>query len=624
VSGKLRVEKQGAVGWIVFDQPAKKNAINGAMWRAIPPAMQDLDADPQVRCVAFRGEGTEAFAAGADISEFEKVRADKGAVSAYDDLLDQVLHAIQDSRKPSVAMIHGFCLGGGLEIALACDLRYCGQSAQFGIPAAKLGLAYNVEGHKRIIETVGHARAREIMFLGRRYPADEARDGAGRARAARCRARGLCRGRAQDAERKRAPGDRQLQGHHRGVRQVLRLARREGHARGDGALHQERGLQGGPKSLHGEAQTAVPRLMKIDKLKIRAIRVRAVAAPMKRPLQTSTGAVSVAPLLLIDLQTDGGLTGRSYLFGIGRNALAPIAALVEGMAEMVKGDALAPFDIEKKLRARHTLLGVHNIVLFAMAGIDMAAWDALAQALGQPLVRVLGAAPRPILAYNSKGLGIMEERKVAKEAAELVGEGFSAVKLRLGRPDARADIAALRAVKKAIGPDVTLMVDFNQALTVAEAKKRGRMIDAEGGVHWIEEPIRADDFAGCRSVREAVQTPIQIGENFMGPEQAAQAIAAGACDYVMPDAQRIGGVTGWMRAAALAQGAGMEMSSHLFPEVSCHLLAATPTCHWLEYVDWADAILEEPARLEKGRLLIPETPGVGMRWNEKAVKRYAV
>jgi enoyl-CoA hydratase/carnithine racemase len=170
----LRVEKRGAVGWIVFDQPAKRNAINDAMWRAIPPAMQRFDADPEVRAVVFRGAGTEAFAAGADISEFEKVRSDKGAVAQYDDLLDQVLHSIQDSLKPSVAMIHGFCMGGGLEIAVACDLRYSGASGQFGIPAAKLGLAYNVEGHKRLLETVGHAWAREIMFLGRRYGAEEA------------------------------------------------------------------------------------------------------------------------------------------------------------------------------------------------------------------------------------------------------------------------------------------------------------------------------------------------------------------------------------------------------------------------------------------------------------------
>src|SRR5690606_26719147 len=152
-------------------------------------------------------------------------------------------------------------------------------------------------------------------------------------------------------------------------------------------------------------------------------------------------------------------------------------------------------------------------------------------------------------------------------------EGFGAIKLRLGRPEARADLEVLRAVHRAIGPEVHLMVDFNQALTTAEALARGRLIDAEGGVDWIEEPIRADDFAGNARLARELATPIQLGENFMGPEQMAQALAARACDYVMPDAQRIGGVTGWMRAAALAQGAGLEMSSHLFPEVSAHLLA---------------------------------------------------
>ena len=364
--------------------------------------------------------------------------------------------------------------------------------------------------------------------------------------------------------------------------------------------------------------------MKIDKLRVREIRVRPVAAPMKRPLATSTTLVSEAALLLIDLQTDGGLVGRSYLFAPGRHHLAALAKLVEAMAEMVKGDGLAPFDIEKKLRARYSLLGVHNVVLFAIAGIDMAAWDALAQAFGQPLARVLGAAPRPVPAYNSKGLGIQPVKDVAREAGELVGEGFAAVKLRLGRPDARDDLEALRAVKKRIGPGVRLMVDFNQALSVAEAARRGRMIDAEGGVDWIEEPIRADDFAGAAKLARELATPIQLGENFMGPEQMAQALAAGACDYVMPDAERIGGVTGWMRAAALAQGAGLEMSSHLFPEVSVHLLCATPTCHWLEYVDWADAVLEEPLVVKKGMLAPPGRPGVGMKWDEKAVRRYAL
>jgi len=362
--------------------------------------------------------------------------------------------------------------------------------------------------------------------------------------------------------------------------------------------------------------------MKPAKLRIRGLRPRAVAVPMKRPLATATGAVTVAPMVLVDLETDGGITGRAYAFAIGQNHLAPIVALLEAMAPIVAGEALAPFEIEKKLRAKYTLLGVHNIVLFAMSAIDMAAWDALGQALGQPVVRLLGGTPGAVPAYNSKGLGIQPLKPLVKEAEALVAEGFSAVKLRLGRATAQEDLAALRAVKKAIGPKVTLMTDFNQGLSVAEAIRRGRMIDDEGGVAWIEEPVRADDFAGNAKVAREVATPIQIGENFMGPEQMAQALAAGACDYVMPDAQRIGGVTGWMRAAALAQAAGIEMSSHLFPEASCQLLAVTPTRHWLEYVDWADPVLETPAQLKQGCVVVPERPGLGMRWNERAVKKY--
>jgi len=115
--------------------------------------------------------------------------------------------------------------------------------------------------------------------------------------------------------------------------------------------------------------------------------------------------------------------------------------------------------------------------------------------------------------------------------------------MRLGRPALEADLAAIRAVRKRVADEIKIMVDFNQALTLAEAKRRCRAIDGEG-IYWIEEPIRADDFSGCSLIRKEIQTPIQLGENFMGPEQVAQALAAGASDFVMPDAERIGGVTG--------------------------------------------------------------------------------
>jgi mandelate racemase len=337
---------------------------------------------------------------------------------------------------------------------------------------------------------------------------------------------------------------------------------------------------------------------------------------------SASGGIPVAALVLIDLETDGGVTGRSYVFGFASWTLRPIVGCLQAMLEMIKGDALAPLEIEAKLRARLTLLDTPGLVGLALAGVDMAAWDALAQAHGVPLVSLLGGAVRPIAAYNSTGLWVQPVDGLADEAEALLAAGFRAVKLRLGRDDGAEDLAAVRAVKTRIGDGVTLMCDFNQRLTVNEAILRGRALDGEG-LYWIEEPVRHDDYEGYARIAAEVATPIQTGENLVDTFEMAKAIAARSLDFVMPDVQRIGGVTGWLRAAALAHAHGIEMSSHLFPEFSVHLLGVTPTCHWLEFMDWAEPVIQEPIRVKDGFAQIPDRPGAGIAWNEDAVKRYA-
>jgi mandelate racemase len=337
---------------------------------------------------------------------------------------------------------------------------------------------------------------------------------------------------------------------------------------------------------------------------------------------SASGAIATAPLVLIDLETDGGVIGRSYVFGFAPWTLGAIAGCLRGLFDMVRGDRLAPVEIEAKLRRQLTLLDAPGVVGLALSGIDMAAWDALARARGVPLVALLGGAPRPIPAYNSTGLWIQPVEALADEALALLAEGFTAIKLRLGRADLAQDLAAVRAVKTRIGDRATLMCDFNQCLTVNDAIRRGRALDGEG-LHWIEEPVRHDDYEGCARVAAEVATPIQTGENLVDTFEMARAIAARSLDFVMPDVQRIGGVTGWMRAAALAHAHGIEMSSHLFPEFSAHLLGVTPTCHWLEFVDWAAPVLREPLRVADGVVQIPDRPGAGIEWNEEAVGRYA-
>jgi len=350
-----------------------------------------------------------------------------------------------------------------------------------------------------------------------------------------------------------------------------------------------------------------------SELTIRAIRAVGVEVPMTFVLGTSRTAIAKAPLLLIDVDTEEGVTGRSYLFCYLPAAAPAIGRMLGEVLRVTKGARVAPAELWATLSRRFALIGVQGIVRMAMAGFDVACWDALAQAAGLPLARMLGGEASRIPAYNSCGLGLMAPDRLADEAERLLAGGFGAIKLRLGYETLREDIGALHAVRQRVGAGIRIMVDYNQALSVDEALTRGRALDQEN-IYWLEEPIRHDDYAGAARLAHELRTPIQIGENF-SQEQAKP-------DYVMPDLERIGGVTGWRASAKLAAAQGIKMSSHLFPEVSAHLLAATPTAHYLEYVDWADVLLREPIKIVDGQAIVPDRSGYGMVWDEAAVKRF--
>ena len=357
-------------------------------------------------------------------------------------------------------------------------------------------------------------------------------------------------------------------------------------------------------------------------LRIHSLRVRAVSVPLRLPLATRSGSVATAPLVLLDLHTDQGVTGRAYLFCVTPLALKPMVRLLDNLAPTLQGQALAPLALYQQLQRQFRLLGTEGLTGMAIAAIDMAAWDALAQAQGLPLVRLLGAQPRPLPAYNSNGLGLMGLAALADQAPRLLARGFTAIKLRLGHADAAADLAAVHAVRQVVGEGVHLMTDYNQGLSVAEAGQRLAAL-AGAGLAWVEEPTLSADTAGHARLRQKATMPVQLGENWWGPLAMAQALAAGACDLAMPDVMRIGGVSGWLQAATLASTAGMPLSSHLFPEISAHLLAASATAHWLEYVDWAEPVLRTPLRIEGGMAHPSQTPGTGVDWDEAAVARYA-
>lgn len=356
-------------------------------------------------------------------------------------------------------------------------------------------------------------------------------------------------------------------------------------------------------------------------LRLRGVTCTAVEVPLRYVLGTSAATVKAAPLLLVEVLTEEGVTGRSYVFCYRRSGAKPIAAVVEDAADLVRGERIAPVAFATRLQRRFALIGVTGIVRMALSAFDMALWDAMAVAAGVPLATLLGAAPRPVRAYNSCGLGLMSPQAAGDEAEALLEGGMQAVKLCLGHVTLAEDLAVTRAVRKRLPDAVQLMVDYNQALSRGEALERGRALQPEG-VAWLEEPIRHDDLPGNAQIARDLALPLQLGENFDGPKDLLRALQAEACDLVMPDVARIGGVTGWMQAAGVAEAHGIPMSSHLMPEVSAHLLAATPTCHWLEYVDWTDAIAAEPVKIVDGHWPIGERPGTGLAWDPKAVERY--
>jgi mandelate racemase len=357
-------------------------------------------------------------------------------------------------------------------------------------------------------------------------------------------------------------------------------------------------------------------------LTLQSIDVRAVSVPLRRPVVSKVGEFREWPLILIDLHTREGVIGRSYLEPYLKAAARYVIPALLDLVEAQQNQPLAPLERFQANRRSLNLVGYEGIAMIAVAGLDMAMWDALAKAAGLPLAALLGGTVGAVPAYNSNGLWLIEVAKLAAEARELVAEGaFTGLKLRLGRERLDDDLAAIREVRSAAGSDIKLMVDFNQGLSLGDAIRRCHALDNQA-LYWFEEPIAYDNLSGYAELARQLTTPLQLGENFYGPRDLYKAVRVGAGDYMMPDLMRIGGVSGWLRSVPIAATAGIQVSTHLYPEVAAHLMRVTETAHWLEWQDWANPILKEPFAVRNGAIQVSNVPGAGIEWDEAAVARY--
>jgi len=345
-----------------------------------------------------------------------------------------------------------------------------------------------------------------------------------------------------------------------------------------------------------------------------------VVVPLGRPMRTASGALPGAALGLIDVETSAGVTGHAYIFTYTPKLLKASLALNEDIKDVFIGQTISPASCFSRFQSTFRLLGIQGLLGMWFSGVEMALWDALGKLENKSVAQLLGGEARPLRAYDS--YGIVDPDEDLPLIAASMRQGFTGIKIKVGLGNTEDDVRSITAVRELIGPDIALMVDYNQSLDVAGALERAKRI-SEYDIYWLEEPVPAEDLTGHSAVREQGPIPVQTGENWWYPSGAANAINADCSDYIMPDLMKIGGFTGWKAVIKMAAAKNLPVSSHAFVEVSAHALAATPGAHWHEYLDKARPILVDAYDVENGTVCA-RGPGLGIEWNLAKVAEFTI
>jgi L-alanine-DL-glutamate epimerase-like enolase superfamily enzyme len=360
-------------------------------------------------------------------------------------------------------------------------------------------------------------------------------------------------------------------------------------------------------------------------MKITAIRSKRIGIPFDKPIGTSIHHITGVDGLLVWVDTDEGITGESYLWAIGGHRVPVLEAMVHALSGTVVGKD--PRDIEARyveMWREINFLGHKGVTIFGIAAIDTACWDILGKSLNQSVGRLLGRCRDRVRAYASGGLwASMTIPELQAQAKGFVEQGFTAVKMRIGLPDIGVDVERVAAVREAIGDKIDLMADANQGLTVNHAIRLGRRIE-QFNLVWFEEPVQAYDLAGSARVADALDTPIASGETEYARYGFQDMLERGSADILMPDLERVGGVSEWMKVAAMAAALDIPVSPHIFTEHSLQLCAAAANVNYAEHMPWFQDLFIEQMEMDGGDILIPDRPGMGFSFNPDSIAKYAV
>jgi L-alanine-DL-glutamate epimerase-like enolase superfamily enzyme len=359
-------------------------------------------------------------------------------------------------------------------------------------------------------------------------------------------------------------------------------------------------------------------------MKITGTDITLLVVPLRRPIRTSVHNFSHAHTVFVQMHTDAGLTGIGWCFAFEERKAAALALLAEDLAALYLGrDPRAVRDNHAVAWKDMNFLGHAGASMIALSGLDTACWELAALAADVPLYRHLGGAVTRVETYASSALWL--DRSIdalAAEALDLVADGHRAMKVRVGQADFMKDVERVRHVREAVGPDITLMVDANQAWPESVAIRAGREFEALD-IFWLEEPVFYTDIEGCARIAAALDMRVATGETSYGSAAMKQHLDARAADVLMPDLQRMGGITDYLNTCALCAAYEQPVSSHLFTEASAHVLAAQPHALMLEHMEWWEELFTAPLVIEDGAVVMPEGPGLGLTLAPGALTKFA-
>jgi L-alanine-DL-glutamate epimerase-like enolase superfamily enzyme len=361
-------------------------------------------------------------------------------------------------------------------------------------------------------------------------------------------------------------------------------------------------------------------------MKITHVTTRVLSTPADNPLVVGRPApTDTREFVALELGTDQGLVGLGLTFFGG--ALTPaLHAAVDSLARLAIGEDPARVEaIAARLRQAAGGAGPGGIFTLALSAVDIACWDLRGKAVGQPVSALLGGLRDRVPTYASGALMRAHPLDyLAVAGPRLRDLGFRQMKMQCGsEPTVAASVERVRVVREAIGPDVDLMCDINQLWSASQAIEVGRRVEP-WHLYWLEDPTAHDDYAGLARIADALTTPVAAGEYHYGIVPFRHLLEARSIDVVMIDLVRVGGITQWMKVAGMAQAFNLPVVSHLLPEIHVHLVAAVPNGLTVEYMPWSLRLFEETPALERGELVVPQKPGLGLAFDPGAIKRYQV